>query len=189
VSNFISGLIPHFIIICLFEFLALILRASTHSFWMPHSRSSGDRNFYVKFYIAKVINILLGGLLASSFLGILRLIQAYFNQPVLLINAMGDSIPKQSLFFMNYILMSGYAATFFWSSFFFFLSSLLAGSLFRLSDSTWQLWSFTRMLQILIRLCTIYPTRRQRKKFYSPADNELMEVVIFLLHFFPVNWL
>lgn len=151
ISNFISGLLPHFIIIILFEVLAFILRASTHSFWMPHTRSSGDRNFYIKFYIAKVLNILLGGLLASSFLGILRLIQTYFNQPVLLINAMGESIPKQSLFFMNYILMTG------------------------LSDSTWQLWSFTRMVQILIRLCTVYPTRRQRKKFYSPADNELME--------------
>jgi hypothetical protein len=75
---------------------------------VPKSHSNAEKLFFIKFYSAKVLNILLGGLLATSFIGILEQIQTYFNQPVLLINAIGTSIPKQALFFMNYILMTGY---------------------------------------------------------------------------------
>jgi len=107
IRGFIEGLLPQLIIIIFYMLLIPIIKKMGDIFFRPYSNSRIDVLVMQVFFLFKVVNIFLGGIIANTFLAIWTQLALIAASPFSIVAILAASIPAQSSFFLNFVLAMG----------------------------------------------------------------------------------
>eukprot|EP01125_Pyxidicula_operculata_P013371 TRINITY_DN4430_c0_g1_i2.p1 TRINITY_DN4430_c0_g1~~TRINITY_DN4430_c0_g1_i2.p1 ORF type:complete len:879 (+),score=125.77 TRINITY_DN4430_c0_g1_i2:286-2637(+) len=110
-KSIIEGLLPQLVILGFFLLLIPLIQYVTELTDYPRSRTSRTRLILRKYFVFKIVNIYMAGLLANSFFSIIDQLQDILERPLTLLDLLGTAIPTQASFFINFVVTSALRET------------------------------------------------------------------------------
>jgi len=144
VKSIIEGFLPQLIIIIFFILLVPIIELIVRKFFLPLNRTDKIRYVIIIYFIFKVVNIYCAGLLSNSFWKIINQLELIAEQPITLANLLGEAVPAQAIFFINYVTVAA------------------------LRESMLALWKPGALVFERLGLCCLASTPRDLRDLYIP---------------------
>jgi hypothetical protein len=144
VKSIIEGFLPQLVIIIFYIILIPLIGLLVNKTFFPLNRTEKIRSVMTIYFTFKIVNIYCAGLLTNSFWTIIDKLETIVAQPIVLINLLGEAVPAQAIFFINYILVAA------------------------LRDSFLALWKPGALVSEGLGLCCLATTPRDYRELYRP---------------------
>lgn len=110
-QGWLEGILPSLALIIFMAFLITIITRLV-SFEKPISYSERARNVFIVFFFFQIVHVFLGTMIAGTFFGLVDELQQIIAHPLSIIDMLASTLPLQSNFYINYIMLQSLTGNF-----------------------------------------------------------------------------